>query len=178
MNIIYCEPRNAIFALSRKTKPTALPTEKVRRRHERRQPYEAVVGEPVQYIVSLSPNTASTKKDHASRCMEDHGDWVSVYFLDSILRCYLEYNFQEKRPGKLFLTHALFREFVGDTDNVLSAKTFAFREDGHIFMEERNLVNDTVEEREAIFSVVENWEDYPAFGDYARLCREQRAKTT
>jgi hypothetical protein len=171
VNIIYCEPRSALFALGRKKMPTAMPTEKARRRHERRQGYEAVIGEPEhpQYVVCLYPNVASTKTDSISRCMEGNGDWVSVYFLDASLRWYLEYGFQEKQPGKLFLTHTLFREFVGDTDKVQGAKTFAFKEDGYIFMEDQNLLTGSVEEREVRFSVEENWEDYPSFGEYQRL---------
>ena len=136
--------------------------EKARRHHERRQPYEAVVceAEHPQYVVSV-----------ADEC-------VSVFFMDKKLRCYMEYGFQEKQPGILFLTHALFREFADDSADVLSAKTFAFKENGQVLMEDRNLVNGTVEEREATFSVQENWEDYPPFGDYTGLCREQRSKPT
>jgi len=102
---------------------------------------------------------------------------VSVYFIDDAWRSYLQYDFKEMQPSVLFLTHAIFREFVGGTDEVLCVKTFAFNKDGHVFMEERsNLATDSVVERAATFSVVENWEEYPPFGDYARLCREERTK--
>ena len=110
------------------------------------------------------------------RCLEGHGDFVTVYFVDELLRCYLEYDFQEKQPGKLFLTHALFREFADETDEVVGAKTFAFKEDGTILMEDQDLSNDQVEERVATFSVAENWEEYPSFGEYSRLCNEERTE--
>ena len=176
MSIIYCEPRMAFFAIDRKKIPTALPLEKALRRHERRQGYEAVIGEPIhpEYVVCLYPNAASIQNDSVSRCKEGNGDWVSVYFLDTQLRWYLRYGFQERQPGRLFLNHAVFREFAAETDDVLLTKTFAFKEDGHILME--HSVNGTFEEREATFSVAENWEDYPVFGGYASLCREQRVK--
>src|SRR5262249_9719501 len=130
------------------------------------------------YVIALNPNAASTKLDSVSRSREGNGDWVSVYFMDERRRCYLQYGFQEKQPGKLFLASALFREFAANTYEVIDAKSFAFREDGRTVIEERNLVNDIVEEREATFSVEENWDAYPSFGDYASLCREQRARAT
>jgi hypothetical protein len=84
MNIIYCMPRSALFALDRKQMPSPLPPEKARRCHERREGYEALVREAdqPQFVVSLVPNAASTKKDSVDRCMEGNGDWVSVYFMD------------------------------------------------------------------------------------------------
>jgi hypothetical protein len=76
------------------------------------------------------------------------------------------------------LTHAVFREFAKETNDVVSAKLFAFKEDGHIFMDDRDLLNRTVEEREVSYSAAENWEEYPRFGDYTSLCREQRTART
>jgi hypothetical protein len=180
MNVLlYCEPRSAGFWFDRKKMPPRLPTEKARHRHERRQPYEAVIGEPddPRYVVALSPNRGSTKPDSVSRCREGHGDFVSVNFIDGERRCYMEYGFQEKQPGMLFLTRVIFREFADETNEVVSAKILAFKEDGSIFMVHRNLVTGSVEEREATFSVEDNWEEYPHFGDYTRLCRGERTKT-
>jgi len=160
MTIIYCEPKSAFFSFDRNKMPSPLSLEKACRRHKYRQAYEAVVCEDhdPRHVVSVA------------------NDCVSVFFMDRKLRCYLEYNFQEKQPDKLFLTHALFREFDEDSAKPLAIRIFAFKEDGHILMEDRNLVNDVIQQRKAIFSVEENWENYPAFGDYASLCREDRPK--
>lgn len=179
MNVLYCEPRSALFSFGRKKMPSPLSEAKARRRHENREAYEAVIGEPghPRFVVCLSPNVASVHSDSVSRCKESNGDWVSVYFIDDQLRWHLKYGFQESEPERLFLTLAIFREFVGDTNEVLTAKTFAFEEDGHILIEDRNLGSNSVEEREASYSVDENWEKYPRFGDYGHLCREQRTMT-
>lgn len=176
MNIIYCSPRSALFSFAQKTMPTPLSVEKARRRHERRQAYEAVIGEPghPQYVVCLSPNAASVHTDSVRRCNEGKGDWVTVYFIDDQLRWYLQYDFKEIQPEKLFLTLATFREFVGTTNELRSTKIFSFRQDGHILIDHRDLVTKSTEEREASHSAQENWEEYPRFGDYIRLCREQR----
>ena len=179
MSIMYCEPRSALFSFGRKKMPSPLSEERARRCHDRREAYEAVIGEPdhPRFVVCLSPNAASVHSDSASRCKEGKGDWVSVYFIDEQLRWYLQYDFKEIEPGKLFLTHAMFREFVAATNEVLTAKTFAFKENGHIFIEDRNVVPNSVEELEVSYSVDENWETYPRFGDYGHLCREQRTMT-
>lgn len=176
MSVLYCEPRSALFSFGRKQMPPSLAEEKARRRHERREAYEAVIGEPdhPRFVVCLSPNAASVHSDSVSRCKEGKGDWVTVYFIDDQLRWYLKYDFKEIEPGKLFLTLAIFREFVGATNDVLTAKTFAFKEDGHILIEDRNVSTNSVEEREVTFSADANWEKYPDFGRYDHLCRDQR----
>jgi hypothetical protein len=159
--------------------PSSLSEEKARHRHDRREAYEVVIGEPdhPRFVVCLSPNVASVHSDSASRSQEGNGDWVSVYFMDDQLRWYLRYSFQEIEPDKLFLTLAIFRDFVGATNEVLTAKTFAFKEDGHILIEDRNLNSNFVEEREASYSMDMNWESYPRFGEYDHLCLEQRTIT-
>lgn len=179
MNIIYCEPRSALFSFGRRKMPSSITTEKAHRCHDLRVAYEAVVGEPEhpRFVVCLSPNAASAFSDSVSRCKEGKGDWVTVYFIDEQLRWYLQYDFKEIQPDKIFLVHAIFREFVGSANEPFKAKTFAFNEDGLVLIEERNLISNSVEEREVHCSVVENWKKYPRFGDYFSLCREQRTAT-
>lgn len=158
--------------------PISLPIVKARRRHERREAYEAVIGGPdhPQYIIALSPNAASTEANSRNRCVEGNGDWVGVYFLDDRWRWRLQYDFQEKDPGRLFLTRAISRDFAADTDILLGAQTLVFSEDGHILVELMNVASGSVDTCEMISSVELNWDDYPPFGDYSRLCHDQRVK--
>jgi hypothetical protein len=127
-------------------------------RHEARRPYCAVIGgvEAPTHVISLA------------------GAWVSVAFLDDLKREYLRYDFNERAPGRLFLTTALFRVFEGATDEVVEGTQFAFRESGHSLIERRDLRTGQVSERRWSGDTKANWEQYPSFGNYAMLCRSER----
>lgn len=158
MKIIYCEPQEAEFALYRKKLPDPIPVAEARLRHRTRQFYEAVLlegGHP-QHVVSV------------------YDDHVLVDFLDLQLRCYLEYQFRECQPNRLFLTHATYREFVDETEDPISMKSFVFEENGYIYMTDEDLVAGTEVESKTNADPAGNWDDYPEFGNYAQICREDR----
>lgn len=166
----------ALFALGRQTRPTAISEERARRRHVGRLAYEAMIIEAnrPRFICCFYPDASSTETDSVRRCLNGSGDAILVYFIDSKSRWYLEYEFQERRPSNLFLSHAVFREFVKDTEKVLNEKTFVFREDGRTLIVDENLADGKSTERRTTCSVEENWESYPAFSDFAGICKENR----
>lgn len=158
----YCEYGGAAYCLATQSSLTPMPLGEAVRCHQEREPYEAVIGDPAhpQYVVSLS-------KDH-----------VVVEFYDDICRCYMDYQFDVTQSGRLFLSHALVRDFIGGSEEVENVKTFAFKEDGYIYMTDQDPQTKKIEERDLHSSVAENWDDYPQFGDYGRLCRSQRSADT
>ena len=62
-------------------------------------------------------------------------------FLDNFGREYLRYQFQEAEQGRLFLTMATHREFVGETDRVKSGTTYYFKRDGFVTIETEDFVS-------------------------------------
>jgi hypothetical protein len=149
----------AFLKLKRRTLPKLISIEQARERHASREGYDAILmdaGTP-RYVVTVV------------------GNFLSVSFMDDCGRCYLEYDFREKQPLQVFLTHATHREFIGDSDDLSNFKLFAFHENGEIFMEDHDEIAKTVVESKTQDSVAENWDDYPQFGDYASLCREERS---
>lgn len=136
----------------------ALSVDEAAERHERRQPYVALIG-PTNgpaCVLSLA------------------GKWVTAAFLDSHGREFLSYDFREERAGVLFLSHAKFREFHGDTDQVTRFLQFAFDEDGTGLIEDQDLASGTSSQRRWKGETAENWEDYPEFAKYDAFCRRER----
>lgn len=131
-----------------------------RRCHENGEPYVAVVPsfEQPAYVISVAR------------------PWVTVGFLDAHLREYMTFSFHERKPRRLFMTMALHREFAGASDEVVRATTMAFEEDGTMLAEERDLASGDVSERRGRVDVSANWGEYPSFGDYGALCREERGE--
>jgi hypothetical protein len=131
---------------------------KGRAAHEKRQLYTALVGS------STTPECF----------VESTGHSIGVGFLDELLREHLSYEFQEKHPGRLFLSMATERKFDGDTDKVIWGITYYFDEDGHVAIEEEDFVGDTLISAETYLDVSANWERYPDFGDYESIARKDR----
>lgn len=155
MDIVYCKK----WWLSRKKPVNMMSEDSARQRHENRKPYVALLGaadEP-RFIVDVA------------------GEWVSVDFLDSRQRKYLSYDFKEVQPGKLFLKGAYFWDYEGDSGTECSSAVFNFDEEGRMVVGEEDSTTSDVKEFESTASVDENWEEYPAFGDYASLCVEERS---
>ena len=134
--------------------------ESARQRHKLRQPYAALLG----------------GADHPRFIVNVAAEWVSVDFLDACVRKYLSYDFREVQPGSLFLKGAYFWEYEGDSTREISNRIFNFEEGGRLLIAERNVINAEVREFETTAAVDENWECYPAFGDYTSLCRGERIK--
>ena len=128
--------------------------------HVKRQLYTALVGSPT-----------------APECfVEIRDDYMGVEFLDHLLREYVAYQFEEKEPGKLYLSMATERKFDGDTDKVIWGITYYFDEDGHVAIEEEDFVADTLTKAETYLDVSANWEPYPEFGEYESITRKDRVE--
>jgi hypothetical protein len=153
MKTSYCEK----WWLARKIPIQPMDTEIARRRHEAHEPYVALVGgDQPRFVIEVS------------------GDWVSVVFLNQNLRQYLRYDYKAKQSNRLFLKTATHWEYAAGSERETLVKIFSFSENGRIVMEERDGATSEVKELETVASVQENWDLYPAFGDYVSICREQR----
>ncbi|WP_019537616.1 hypothetical protein [Paenibacillus ginsengihumi] len=154
MEIYYCDKWSNI-----KKKPWNIIDEKTARfNHEGRQEYTAVLsdgGQP-KYLVNVTDK------------------WVSVSFLDDLLRKYLHYDFLVKGDNRLFLKTVMYWEYEGDTETELKSMIFGYQENGYIAMEQRDAKTGEVEERETEDDVSRNWDSFPEFGQYLHLCREER----
>lgn len=106
--------------------------------------------------------------------VEIRDDFISVGFLDDNIREYLVYNFTEYEPGKLFLTHAYYRIYDGETDNITYVDSYVFFRDGRVSLGKRDIINQTKEEAESTMDVSGNYLDYPDFGDYRIITRKER----
>jgi hypothetical protein len=104
---------------------------------------------------------------------------VGVEFLDSALRIYRDYSFQEKKPNRLFLSMARVPRFPSDTGEPSQATVFYFDTNGHLTIV-RYAANPTgvgshiVGREERTVDVTNNWEPFPEFGHYEGLARFDR----
>lgn len=101
-------------------------------------------------------------------------DWISVLFFDANSGLYMKYDFKKVDPGRLFLSAAMHIEFAGEIHPPHRAVTFAFKMDGSIVIERRNMLTGVVEEKSSHGDCAANWEAYPEFGDYYSVCRSNR----
>jgi len=109
------------------------------------------------------------------RCfVECNMDYIGVEFLDQRLREYTSYQFQELRPGMLFLSMAVFRCFERDSNQVVKAVVYYFGEDGSTSVDKSDLSNNEAWEAKTTLDVSANWEPYPQFGDYESITRLER----
>jgi hypothetical protein len=154
MHVSYCEK----WFLPKRRAIRPISEEEASARHAARQPYCALIGGESKPTIVVSVA----------------GQWVSVSFLDDLGREYLRYDLKEHPPSDLFLTMAIYRDFEGDTDEVAVATQFAFKEDGSVLMERRQLPTNAVQERRWRGDISSNWERYPSFGKYDALCRVER----
>jgi len=100
---------------------------------------------------------------------------VGVSFLDENLRESLSYDFQEMSPGKLFLTMATHREFVGDTDKVSSGTSYIFNQDGSVRVRRELFVPEhKLESSSSSIDIESNYARMPLFGEYDDLIRVER----
>ncbi|MBA4032907.1 MAG: lytic transglycosylase [Planctomyces sp.] len=109
------------------------------------------------------------------RCFLEIGsDYVGIGFLDEHMREFLSYQFQEIEAGRLFLTMATHREYVGDCDQLKEGTTYYFRKDGGLTMETEDFSTSVISSRETRTNVDGNWEAYPEFGSYESISRVDR----
>jgi hypothetical protein len=154
MEIHYCS--GWFFARKRATEIWDEST--ARAAHEARTPYAAVLGSVT------SPHVVVTVM----------GECVAVSFLDNCLREHVDYEFYEKQPGRLFMSRAVFRKYVGDSDKVREAEVHTLREDGHVTVGREDLLKRVAESMETQTDPSIFWEPYPTFGDYASIARLER----
>jgi hypothetical protein len=103
------------------------------------------------------------------------GNSALIEFFDDNRDDYLSLQFQEKRPGELFLSMATYRKFRGG-EKPISAVTFTFEEDGSgRIVEYDGATKGTKVRTVAPANVSLNWEPYPQFGQYEGLLRVERS---
>jgi len=97
-----------------------------------------------------------------------------VSFLDEQKREYLMYTFEDTHDGRLFLKEAIWREFIGRSDEVKKGTAYHFSQEGTVSIEdvEHPFHQSTV--REHSLDVSANWESRPEFGEYEALARKDR----
>ena len=106
--------------------------------------------------------------------LEFNSDYVGVGFLDDLMREYLTYQFSEVEPGRLFLNMAVFREYRAETDQIVNGSTYHFKPSGTVTILYDNIAAGKQSSVEKVAGVADNWEDYPAFGQYGRLLHIER----
>ncbi|MEF2967773.1 hypothetical protein V3851_18240 [Paenibacillus sp. M1] len=154
LSLSYCTK----WSLNKKRPWKEIDEETARKCHINREPYSAVLSKDEQplYIIDIA------------------NEWVSVIFLDEVLRPYLRYDFKEVKTAKLFLRGGYFWEYEGTSDKEIARKIFRFEENGYSLLADDNFITEESKEVETYGSVDSNWEDYPEFGDYVYLCKEER----
>ncbi len=106
--------------------------------------------------------------------IEINNDFYGVCFLDNKLRENLIYQFVLQANGKLFLQTAVYREYKGDTDKIVSATSYTFKPSGETKITKVNLVNNKKTESDITSNVESNWESLPNFGEYDNLLKVER----
>lgn len=146
----------------RATKQLRQPWDEARARaaHDAGEPYTAVIDEAERPRVVLEVSGAF--------------GFVGVAFLDQRLREATSYQFKALEPGRLFLAMVTQREFEGDREAVVEATSFIFETDGRLTIRKEWFRPHHLDLRETSADVAANHERFPAFGDYAALCREDR----
>lgn len=103
---------------------------------------------------------------------------VGVNFIDSIGRKYLSYLFSETKPKEeLFLSEVWFYEFqYEDADTMKSRTHFVFDQQGTISYRIYDMINKKILDYESKepMDISLLFEEYPKFGEYASLLREER----
>ncbi|MGI9385487.1 MAG: hypothetical protein ACR2PO_20235 [Methyloligellaceae bacterium] len=138
---------------------------KARQAHEDRKNYTVLIGELERptHVVLIS------------------NKFVAVDFMDDNLREALSYHFKEYEPGRLFLSMAVYREFYGESDNVTGGTAYTFKRDGAVIIRRETFTphhldvdEHLIEEAERVVDVAGNYDRYPAFGAYDRVCIAER----
>ncbi len=122
--------------------------------------------------------TAIVKNSCGFYCFLQHSkDFFYVGFLDSLMREYLKYQFNNSEDDcRFFLKEVQYWEFEGDTDKKIHTDIYQFTEKGDITIHKVD-----VQTREATqltstepIDVSGFYEDFPEFGQYGRLVRKDR----
>lgn len=91
---------------------------------------------------------------------------VFVHFMNDEEMNYITYSFH-KDKDKLFLSAAYFHRYKNKQE--IELIIFSFQKNGNVYIEKRNFLNNKVLEKKVTTDVSLNWENFPDFGNYARL---------
>jgi hypothetical protein len=101
-------------------------------------------------------------------------NYVGVGFLDDELRDFLAYSFQRIDDGRLFLSMASFREYVGRSDQVAAAQLYLFNISGSVEVQETDILKDIRRTGTRKLDIAANFEAWPNFGQYDHLTHRSR----
>ena len=105
-------------------------------------------------------------------------EFIGVQFLDDTGREYLAYHFEEIEPmKKLFLGELWYRKYSNDeTDEMDYYIHFVFDREGNASYRKYDEINKKTIDYESNqpFDVSGLYEDYPKFGEYENLIKEER----
>lgn len=152
--IIYCERWNDV--LEQPFEPMS--EAEAHRRHDSGGLYSAVLGDPGAPVAMVEV-----------RLETGH---VAVAFFDSRGRNASSYTYRESE-GRLFFNSFSARQW-DRKGSMRAAEGMYFKQDGHVYVEKTDLRRNRKETYEQWADVGDNWEDIPAFGDYAGVLRRER----
>ena len=104
--------------------------------------------------------------------IEIRDSYVAVEFLDDFIRSFMNYQYQEIEPGRLFLSMAVRRHFLEDTNDVADGMVWFFKQDGSVTIE------DDERRWDSSLDVSGQWKSYPAFGQYDDLLKVNWGRLT
>lgn len=124
--------------------------------------YTAVLGDPPQVLIEVNWDE----------------DYLGVYYLDAQLRREKKHSFT-RHDGRLFLDEVRLWQYAGENDPNYRSPVYVkwkFTRDGglRIITTNRVLKERTIESAKGPVDVTANWEDIPAFGDWASVTRPER----
>ena len=152
MTIVYCKEWGVYFK-----KPHEIITEEEARiRYDNNEPYVAVlyINNAIKYVIEI---------DHVSE---------TVRFYDDELNNYMIYGFIKKNSEKMFLNMVYHYKFENGIEK--EDISFNFKENGEMYAEKNNLIDNFIETSEGIVDVSPNWEYIPDFGEYDSVIRSDR----
>ena len=167
MNIIFAKD----FSWHYKDLRYPLTSGNAERAHSRRKSYNAALYEKP---ICLSPSEYVGRESMPARLPDGQvplavihvkDDYVGVAFLDDRVCVFLDYQYQEFKPGRLFLSQGASRTFFEDNDEFAHGKVWYFKPDGSVVIESGEY------HRESHLDVSGHWKAYPAFGQYDHLLK-------
>ena len=154
MEVSFCEK----WFRHRKKIIGPLNREKAKEFDKNKKSYTALIGNPMQPHCFIEINLGC----------------YGVNFLDKHKRVYLSYSFEEQENEMLFLIEAVYIEYEGNTDNMLTHTNYWFSPDGIVKIGKSEPPFQKVEVTEKKIDVVNNWEKKPEFGNYENLIKKER----
>ncbi|QEL55441.1 lytic transglycosylase [Chromobacterium paludis] len=101
-------------------------------------------------------------------------EFIAVTFFDDQLRERLEYHFKKISQDDLFLTMAIYRDFLDDKPLVTGGASYIFQQDGSLHIKHEKFNPHSVEAATGEFDPSKNYQKYPTFGHYSDLIKIDR----